>query len=48
MPYGSSDTAALQVDRSITPLLQEAMDPNFFYQPNAYASPAAYYYPSGT
>jgi hypothetical protein len=34
------------VDRSITPLLQEAMDPNFFYQPNGYPSPA-YYYPSG-
>ncbi|CAN6297788.1 unnamed protein product [Urochloa humidicola] len=51
LPYGSANTgdaqsAASQVDRSITPLLQEAMDPNFFYQPNAYASPA-YYYPSG-
>lgn len=51
MPYGSanagdSQSAASQVDRSITPLLQEAMDPNFFYQPNGYASPA-YYYPSG-
>lgn len=51
MPYGSANagdahSAASQVDRSITPLLQEAMDPNFFYQPNGYASPA-YYYPSG-
>ncbi|TVU45040.1 hypothetical protein EJB05_04509 [Eragrostis curvula] len=48
MPYGSANAsdAASQVDRSITPLLQEAMDPNFFYQPNGYASPA-YYYPSG-
>lgn len=48
MPYGStnaSDTAS-QVDRSITPLLQEAMNPNLFYQPNGYASPA-HYYPSG-
>jgi YTH domain-containing family protein len=53
MPYGGSthagdaQSAASQVDRSITPLLQEAMDPNFFYQPSAYASPA-YYFPSGT
>ncbi|CAL4919061.1 unnamed protein product [Urochloa decumbens] len=51
LPYGSANagdaqSAASPVDRSITPLLQEAMDPNFFYQPNAYASPA-YYYPSG-
>jgi len=50
--YGSTNStdaqsAASQVDRSITPLLQEAMDPNFFYQPSGYASPA-YYYPSGT
>ncbi|XP_039782591.1 YTH domain-containing protein ECT4-like isoform X1 [Panicum virgatum] len=51
LPYGSANagdaqSAASQVDRSITPLLQEAMDPNFFYQPSGYASPA-YYYPSG-
>jgi len=50
MPYGSAhagdaQSTASQVDRSITPLLQEAMDPNFFYQPNAYASPA-YYFPT--
>uniref|UniRef100_N1QSK2 YTH domain-containing family protein n=1 Tax=Aegilops tauschii TaxID=37682 RepID=N1QSK2_AEGTA len=51
MQYGSANTGNSQtvephVDRSITPLLQEAMDPNFFYQPNGYPSPA-YYYPSG-
>ncbi|WVZ60532.1 hypothetical protein U9M48_010542 [Paspalum notatum var. saurae] len=51
MPHGSANagdaqSAALQVDRSITPLLQEAMDPNFFYQHNGYGSPA-YYYSSG-
>ncbi|RCV40909.1 hypothetical protein SEVIR_9G091300v4 [Setaria viridis] len=51
LPYGSANSGdaqspASQVDRSITPLLQEAMDPNFFYQPSGYASPA-YYYPSG-
>ncbi|KAF8775656.1 hypothetical protein HU200_004435 [Digitaria exilis] len=51
LPYGSANagdaqSAASPVDRSITPLLQEAMDPNFFYQPNGYPSPA-YYYPSG-
>ncbi|KAG2632087.1 hypothetical protein PVAP13_2NG064038 [Panicum virgatum] len=51
LPYGSANSgdaqsAASQVDRSITPLLQEAMDPNFFYQASGYASPA-YYYPSG-
>lgn len=52
LPYGSasngnsSQSVEPHVDRSITPLLQEAMDPNFFYQPNGYPSPA-YYYPSG-
>ncbi|KAL5211070.1 hypothetical protein ABZP36_006693 [Zizania latifolia] len=51
MPYGSASAgdvqnAAPQVDRSITPLLQEAMDASMLYQASGYA-PSAYYYPSG-
>ncbi|KAG8062584.1 hypothetical protein GUJ93_ZPchr0003g17546 [Zizania palustris] len=51
MPYGSASASevqnvAQQVDRSITPLLQEAMDASMLYQASGYA-PSAYYYPSG-
>ncbi|KAL5217063.1 hypothetical protein ABZP36_017747 [Zizania latifolia] len=51
MPYGSASASDVQnvvpqVDRSITPLLQEAMDASMLYQASGYA-PSAYYYPSG-
>uniref|UniRef100_A0A0E0P1A3 YTH domain-containing family protein n=1 Tax=Oryza rufipogon TaxID=4529 RepID=A0A0E0P1A3_ORYRU len=51
MPYGSASTgdaqnAASPVDRSITPLLQEAVNANILYQTNGYG-PSAYYYPTG-
>jgi hypothetical protein len=52
MPYGSASAgdaqnAASPVDRSITPLLQEAVNANILYQTNGYG-PSAYYYPTGT
>lgn len=51
MPYGSASAgdaqnAASPVDRSITPLLQEAVNANILYQTNGYG-PSAYYYPTG-
>uniref|UniRef100_A0A0D9VYZ8 YTH domain-containing family protein n=1 Tax=Leersia perrieri TaxID=77586 RepID=A0A0D9VYZ8_9ORYZ len=51
MPYGSASAgdaqnSVPQVDRSITPLLQEAVDANILYQTNGYG-PSAYFYPSG-
>uniref|UniRef100_A0A0E0KJ01 YTH domain-containing family protein n=1 Tax=Oryza punctata TaxID=4537 RepID=A0A0E0KJ01_ORYPU len=51
MTYGSASAgdaqnAASPVDRSITPLLQEAVNANILYQTNGYG-PSAYYYPTG-